>query len=146
MKLFTIALSVCLQVVVVGQQYRVDWFKVAGGGEVSIGGQYGVSGTIGQQDAAGRMTGGSFSMTGGFWSIIGTPKTAGVPTLSIAITRTNTVVVSWPSPSFGFGLQQTSSLQTTNWTNADFTIIDDGTTKSVVVYVQAEPRFYRLKR
>ena len=50
-----------------GQSYSIDWNKVAGGGGVSTGGVYTVTGTIGQPDA-GAMTGGSYSLTGGFWS------------------------------------------------------------------------------
>ena len=41
-----------------GQQYSINWFKVAGGGGTSAGGAYQVSGTIGQPDAGGPMTGG----------------------------------------------------------------------------------------
>ena len=48
------------------QSYAVDWYKVAGGGGTSTNGQYSVSGTIGQPDASGAMTGGNYSLTGGF--------------------------------------------------------------------------------
>jgi hypothetical protein len=33
------------------QSYSIDWYKVAGGGGVSTGGVYSVSGTIGQPEA-----------------------------------------------------------------------------------------------
>ena len=49
------------------QQYSVDWYKVAGGGGTSTNGQYSVSGTIGQPDASAAMSGGPYSVTGGFW-------------------------------------------------------------------------------
>jgi hypothetical protein len=39
------------------QQYSIDWYKIAGGG-TSTGATYQVSGTIGQHDAGGPMTGG----------------------------------------------------------------------------------------
>jgi len=52
------------------QQYSIDWYKVAGGGGTSIGGTYAVSGTIGQPDAGGPLSGGNYSVTGGFWSLI----------------------------------------------------------------------------
>ena len=42
----------------------VDWYKIAGGGGTSTGGTYQVSGTIGQPDASGAMTGGNYSLTG----------------------------------------------------------------------------------
>jgi hypothetical protein len=40
-------------------QFVINWHKVSGGGGTSTGAAYSVSGTIGQHDAGGRMTGGS---------------------------------------------------------------------------------------
>ena len=51
-------------------KYALDWYEVSGGGGVSAGGQYSLSGTIGQHDAGNAMTGGNYSLTGGFWSLI----------------------------------------------------------------------------
>ena len=48
-----------------GGQYVLEWSTIGGGG-VSSGGQYIVSGTIGQPDA-GVMNGGSYELLGGFW-------------------------------------------------------------------------------
>ena len=39
--------------------------------------RYQVNGTIGQPDAGGPMTGSSYSLTGGFWSLISVVQTAG---------------------------------------------------------------------
>jgi hypothetical protein len=47
-------------------QYSLDWFSLDGGGGTSTGGVYSVSGTIGQPEA-GTMSGGNFTLTGGFW-------------------------------------------------------------------------------
>ena len=49
------------------QPYSIDWYKIAGGGGTSTGATYQVSGTIGQPDASSAMSGGSYSVTGGFW-------------------------------------------------------------------------------
>src|SRR5262249_27540136 len=86
-------------------QYSIDWFTFDGGGGTSTGGDYSVSGTTGQPDA-GSMNGGGFSLTAGFWAIINAVQTPGAPLLTIRRTQTNTVVISWPSPSPGFSLQQ----------------------------------------
>src|SRR5215470_771485 len=52
------------------QSYAIDWFTVDGGGGTSSGGVYSLSGTLGQPDAnTPPMTGGNFSLTGGFWSL-----------------------------------------------------------------------------
>ena len=37
----------------IAQPYSIDWFKIAGGGGTSTGGNYSLSGTIGQHDAGG---------------------------------------------------------------------------------------------
>ena len=66
---------------VFGQSYSIDWNKVAGGGGTSTGGPYSVSGTIGQHDAGGPMTGGNYALTGGFWALISVAQTPGAPTL-----------------------------------------------------------------
>jgi hypothetical protein len=51
------------------QDYVIDWHTVDGGGEMwSTGGSYDLGGTIGQPDA-GVMTGGAYTLTGGFWAI-----------------------------------------------------------------------------
>lgn len=94
---------------VYGQSYSIDWFKVAGGGGTSTGGVYSVSGTIGQSDA-GTMSGGNFTLQGGFWSGFVVVQTPGAPWLSILRTTTNTVVVSWPAPAEGWVLERTNAL------------------------------------
>lgn len=50
-------------------QPSISWYTIDGGGGTSSGGVYSVSGTIGQPDAGGPMTGGSFSLYGGFWVV-----------------------------------------------------------------------------
>ena len=49
-------------------QYDLSWWTVDGGGETwTVGGDFELSGTIGQPDAGAVMTGGDFELTGGFW-------------------------------------------------------------------------------
>src|SRR5437763_10952286 len=90
-----------------GQSYSIDWFTIDGGGGTSSGGQYSLSGTIGQPDA-GHLTGGTYTLEGGFWGIVAAVQTPGAPLLRIALTSSNTVLVAWPAPSTGFSLQQNS--------------------------------------
>ena len=47
--------------------FEIPWYSIDGGGGSSDGGQYTVTGTIGQHDA-GTMTGGGFEISGGFWA------------------------------------------------------------------------------
>jgi len=137
--LLLIALKAC------AQQYSVDWYKISGGGGISTNSQYALSGTIGQPDASGVMSGGQFSVTGGFWSLISVVQTVGAPTLTIAHSGNN-VTVSWPSSSTSFVLQQNSDLATANWTTSGFYISDDGTNKSITITSPTGNLFFRLKQ
>jgi hypothetical protein len=126
------------------QQYAIDWFTIDGGGGTSTGGVYSVSGTIGQPDASVQpLAGGNYSLIGGFWSVIAV-TTIGAPNLKIVLTTTNTVVVSWPSPSTGFALQQNADVNSANWVGALQSVNDDGTNKFIIVNPPVGNRFYRL--
>ena len=86
--------------------------------------------------------------------LIGTPEAdwAGAafvydlrPAVNISKTATNAVVVSWPSPWTGWGLQQnTNGVGTLNWSNVVDSIQDDGSLKYIVVDAPSGNRFYRL--
>ncbi len=127
------------------QQYSISWFKVSGGGGTSTNGQYTLSGTIGQPDASVALTGGSYSVTGGFWSLFAV-QTAGAPRLTIRMTGANSATVSWPSPSSGFVLQQNGSLTSANWTNFSGTTNDNGVTRSVTIQPVTGNLYFRLKQ
>ena len=88
------------------QTLAIDWYKVAGTNGSSV---FSVSGTIGQPDAGGALTGGNYSLTGGFWSIISVVQTVNAPVLTIVRSGAS-VVVSWPSSATGFLPQQTTNL------------------------------------
>jgi hypothetical protein len=60
--IFLVACATCA----FGEDYAVSWFTIDGGGGVSSGGQYIVTGTIGQADAA-YSAGGQYEVLGGFW-------------------------------------------------------------------------------
>ena len=126
------------------QNYSIDWYKVAGGGGTSTGGTYQVSGSIGRHDAGGPMTGGNFSLTGGFWALYAV-QTPGASLLRIFLTPTNTAVVAWPYPSTGWNLQQNTNLATTNWAMPAQTVNNNGTINYIIVNPPSGNRFYRLK-
>ena len=46
--------------------YEISWYTIDGGGGTSSGGDFVLSGTIGQPDA-GEMSGEGYVLTGGFW-------------------------------------------------------------------------------
>jgi hypothetical protein len=138
------ALGLCALVMPIrAQQYSIPWYKLAGGGGSSTGGVYSVSGTIGQPDS-GAMSGGNYSLTGGFWALYAR-QTPGAPELGIRITAPNTVMVYWPSPSTGFEPQVNTDLATANWVTPAETVQDNGTIKYILVNPPSGNRFYRLK-
>lgn len=126
------------------QSYSVDWSSIDGGGGVSTGGVYSVSGTIGQPDA-GTMSGGGYSVSGGFWGIVSAVQTPGAPLLRAAGTSTNTVVVAWPTGPVAFALQQSGDLNGTNWVNVGQSPVVVGGENQVIVAPPTGNRFYRLK-
>ena len=128
-----------------GQNFDISWWTIDGGGGASSGGEWTATGTIGQPDAA-LMSGGNFALDGGFWAFAGTPS-PGVPPLSITLlATTNGALISWPSSSAGFVLQENSGLGTANWTAVAQTPSDDGTNRSVTVPSGPGAKFYRLKK
>jgi hypothetical protein len=131
--------------VVFGQSnFNMDWFTIDGGGGTSTGGVSLVTGTIGQPDAGGLLAGGSFSLAGGFWSLVTVVQMPDSPLLTITLTATNSALVSWPSPSPGFTLQQNTSLNTTNWVAAPQIVTNNGTINYIIVNQPSGARFYRL--
>lgn len=141
-KIFSLA-CLLLPGSLLAQTYSITWSTIDGGGGTSTGGVYAVSGTIGQPDASHAMTGGNYSVSGGFWAIYAVPTT-GAPQLSIRRTTTNTVQVYWPSPSIGWNPQVNTNLTTTNWITPVETVQDDGTIRFIIVNPPTGNRYYRL--
>lgn len=137
------AVAFCLAATSVhAQTYGISWYKISGGGGTSSNGQYSLSGTIGQHDAGGPMTGGNYLLTGGFWALISVVQTAGAPTLYISHSGT-TVTVYWQNVS-GWNLQQNAGLANTNGWSLD----SSWTTSNGTNYLSLTPPtgnlFFRL--
>ena len=123
-------------------QYSIDWFTIAGGGGTSTGGVYSVSGTIGQPDA-GKMTGGNFSLNGGFWSIVAV-QTPGGPMLFVQRVG-NSVRVYWPSNATDFVLDQSLTV-TGTWSQVNFPYATNASEISITVPAPSGNKFYRLRK
>ena len=125
------------------QSYSVDWHKIAGGGGTSTNSQYAVSGTIGQPDASLAMSGGQYSVTGGYWSLINVVQTPGAPTLYVTSSG-NTVTVSWPNTG-SYSLQQNANLAVPGgWTTRGYTITTANGTNSISITSPTGNLFFRL--
>jgi hypothetical protein len=149
-KAFPIVLLLWLVTPVIqAQTYSIDWFKIAGGGGTSSGTNassvYSVRGTIGQPDASSAITGGSFSLTGGFWSIISVVQTAGAPALSIRHSG-NSIMVFWPNAG-SYTLQQNSHLAVSaGWTTSGYPVTTNTVsgTNSITITPPTGSLFFRL--
>ena len=138
-----LSLAVLLPPLGFAQPYSIDWYKIAGGGGTSTGATYQVTGTIGQHDAGAAMTGGNYSLTGGFWSLISVVQTAGLPNLTITHNG-NTVSVSWPNMG-NYTLQQNANLALANgWVPTGYQINTANGTNSITITAPAGNLFFRL--
>jgi hypothetical protein len=131
------------------QAYSIAWYKVAGDGGASSGTNgssvYSVSGTIGQQDAGNAMSGGNYSLTGGFWSLVFVVQTPGTPNLTIAQSD-NSVIVSWPNTG-SYTLQQNSNLAApAAWATSGYPVTTNSPagTNNVTITPPAGRLFFRL--
>jgi hypothetical protein len=125
------------------QSYAIDWYKIAGGGGTSTGATYQVTGTIGQPDASGAMSGGNYSLTGGFWSLIAVVQTAGLPNLTITHNG-NAVSASWPNTG-NYTLQQNANLAlASGWVPTGYQISTANGTNSITIASPAGNLFFRL--
>ena len=123
-------------------QQSIDWHKISGGGGTSTGGGYQVSGTIGQPEAGVAISGGYYSLTGGFWSLISVVQTTGAPTLYISHSG-STVTVYWQDTG-SWTLQQNANLATANWTTNTSWTTSNGTS-SLSINNPSGNLFFRLK-
>src|SRR5947208_3416149 len=121
--------------------FAVDWYTISGGGGVSTGSVYQVTATIGQP-AADAMSAGRYTVQSGFWGLIAAVQTPGTLLLRIALTATNTAVLSWPVGPTEFILQQNSDLSTTNWVCVSQAPVAVGEENQVIVQPPAGNRFY----
>lgn len=146
MKKIILLIGLLLPSLGVAQSYSVDWFTIDGGGGLSTGGVYTVSGTIGQPDA-GLMSGGNFTLQGGFWGVVSLIQTPGAPLLSITLTNRN-VTISWPTPADGFLLEQTNRLTGLPglWPGVSSGYATNSTNISVTVPASPGNQYFRLRK
>ena len=124
-------------------QYSIDWFTVDAGGGTSSVGVYEISGIIGQPDA-GSVNAGNYVIDGGFWSDLEAVPEPGPPGLAIELVSPGVILITWPAPSTGYVLQQSTNLTTTNWlavTNPPMVVNGE---MQITVSPTVGNRYYRL--
>ena len=119
------------------QTFSLDWSTIDNGGGTSAGGGYSVGGTIGQPDA-GTLSGGRFTLQGGFWPGLVAPSSGEVPALVIQLSGVS-VVLSWSPATADFVLETTEGLASPTWLPAPVG-------NPVAVSVADPVRFFRLRK
>jgi hypothetical protein len=115
-------------------------------GGTSTGGVYSTSGTIGQPDT-GTMSGGNYSLSGGFLGVVSAVQTPGAPWLTVA--RSNdAVIVFWPLVAEGWVLEWTNAVPrvSASWPQIPPPYQTNGTNLQLTEPVPAVNRFYRLHK
>jgi len=123
------------------QNYAITGSVIVGGGSTSTNDAFAVTGTIGQPDAGAKMSGGNFSVEGGFWQAITLVQTPGAPLLQITRNGTQATIF-WDTAVTGFILESTTSLSAPiNWQP-----VNGVTGSQVNVPATAGAMFYRLRQ
>jgi hypothetical protein len=127
------------------QPFDLSWFALGGGGTASGGGSFTLSGTIGQS-ATDTLAGGSYTLTGGFWSVAVAIQMPDAPLLQIRRVDAN-VVISWSAPPSAFSLEETTNLGAADsWKPNATPPKIDGADHAVTLPALPGERFFRLKR
>lgn len=140
--LFLVAfLAVILATQANAENYSITWSSMDGGGGASAGGQYSLSGTVGQFDAGAEMAGGPFSLLGGFWALPIQVQIEGGPTLTITLTSNQGVRLSWTPVPSGFVLQESAVVTPESWTDSP-----SGASNPVILSAGSAAKYFRLRK
>ena len=139
-------LTLLLAVAAHAQNFTIDWWTTAAGGNSSAGGNYTLTGTIGQPDA-GKMSGGGFTLQGGFRSVVAALPAEVRPSLGVRLTN-GVAIVYWPLWAADFALDQTHTLgsRPIPWEPVSLPYQTNATHVYVTVPAPAGPRFFQLRK
>ncbi len=129
-------------------QSSIDWFTLDAVGGAQSSASYVVNFTAGQTDVGSAIqTSANYRIIPGFWALEDMGPATGLPELTIALSGSN-VILSWPSSSTGFVLQQSDSFNVlpSAWSNTAGVVSDNGFTKSITIRANVSKRFYRLRQ
>lgn len=131
-----------------GAQTTIDWFTLDAAGGASSSASYLINSTAGQNDVGSSApASANYRIIPGFWALENLGPATSVPVLTITLSEAN-VILSWPSPSTGFVLQQadTFSILPVAWANTPGAVSDNGFTRSITIPHNQARTFYRLRR
>jgi len=91
------------------------------------------------------MSGGQYSVTGGYWSMINVVQMPDVPKLIIVPHGANSVKVLWPDAATStYTLQQNANLATATWVTSGYAISNVGGTNAITITPPTGNLFFRL--
>jgi hypothetical protein len=129
-------------------QSAIDWVTLDAAGGTQSSANYVVNFTAGQNDVGPTVvSSANYRIIPGFWALEDLGPAVGLPELSIALNGSR-VILSWPSPSAGFVLQHTDSLDVlpAAWSDTPGAVSDNGFIKSLTRPHNLSKRFYRLRK
>src|SRR5437016_9482391 len=127
-------------------QSAIDWFTADAGGAAAASANYVIDYTLGQGDAA-TLTSANYTIVGGFWALVDLGPASGLPQLHVTPGSPGNVLLSWPSPSTSYVLQENLNLSNpAGWTDVAGLVSDDGTLKTITRPVSGSTRYYRLRK
>lgn len=128
-----------------GGNFQITRSTIDGGGALrSAGGNFTLSGTVGQPDAT-VARGGVFTLQGGFWGGITLIQTPGAPMLKIQRVPPSRAVISWPVSVTGFALEEAPTVNGP-WTPAQGLAAATATEQTVTINSTIGMKLYRLKQ
>ncbi len=95
------------------------------------------------------MSGGIYTLSGGFWGIVAAVQTPGAPLLSITLnSQLSTITVSWPLPANGWVLEATNALPVVAapWPQIAPPYQTNGANLQFTEPSPADNKFYRLHK
>ena len=142
LQVWTAVIAVLVAIELARGQFAFDWYSIDGGGGMSTGGRYTLSGTIGQADANPvTLTGGGYALEGGFWpGVIVPANTGGAPALFVQLSGAS-IIILWSPTLPGFSLEQSGTLLPGSWAPAP-----SGADNPAMIPLGNGPTFYRLKK
>jgi len=129
-------------------QYAVDWAVLSNGSGTSSADGYVLEGTIGQA-ITGSQTGGAYTLTAGFWSLVTLVPTSDAPVLRVAWNVNGSgPKIMWAKTTEGWVLHQTDALagSETEWVPVDGPYLDTGTALEVIIAAPLGQSFFRLQK
>lgn len=101
--------------------------------------------SVAEGDAAPSLSGGTYSLETAF-SSVSAVQVPNAPLLGIALTATNTALVSWPVTVDDYQLQQSFTPSASSWSPAPQVVNTSGNNRWIVANLSAERLFYRLNK